>query len=151
MRFISLSPAPERGVPTYNVGLGTRYSRTVGKWKYPLSMLRVRRLVRKLKPDIVHTHYVTSGGLTGLVCGFHPTVTTAHGGDLTVGIKKRLWRPLLKAIFNHSDCINTVSEDLKEKVISLGIRPEKIRVLTPGIDTDKFSFAQREKLSRGNH
>lgn len=143
VRFVSMSPGPKRGVPTYNVGLGRKYSETQGKWKYPISMLRARRLIRKLEPDIVHAHYVTSCGLTALVCGYHPTVVTAHGSDLTTGIKSRIWRPLLRRIFEFADCVNTVSADLAEMAESLGISADKIRTLTPGIDTAKFPFSQR--------
>ncbi|MHC4362429.1 MAG: glycosyltransferase family 4 protein [Planctomycetota bacterium] len=146
--FVSMSPGPGRGVPTYNVGLGRKYSESEGKWKYPISMLRARRLIRKIKPDIVHAHYVTSCGLTALVCGFHPTVVTAHGSDLTVGIRSRIWRPLLKRIFEFSDCVNTVSPDLSDMVENLGIKPDKIETLTLGIDTEKFSFSQRRQFKK---
>jgi glycosyltransferase involved in cell wall biosynthesis len=150
VHFICLSPSPERNVPTYNVGLGGKYSQTQGKWKYPLSMFRARRLLKKLKPDIVHAHYVTSAGLTALVCGFHPTVVTAHGSDLTTGIKSRLWRPILKRIFEFADCVNVVSEDLAEMALSLGINKAKIEVLTLGVDTEKFPPVQRNKIDRSN-
>ncbi len=141
--FLSLSPSPERGVPTYNVGLGNRYSETSGKWKYPISMIRARKLLKQLKPDIVHAHYATSAGLTALVCGFHPTVVTVHGSDLTLGIKSRIWRPLLRRIFEHADCVNAVSQDLAAMVLSLGISPDKVETLTLGIDIDKFTFLER--------
>ena len=141
-----MSPSPPRGVPTYNVGFGQRYSETEGKWKYPISMLRAKRLIKKLKPDIVHAHYATSCGLTALACGFHPTVVTVHGSDLTTGIKSRIWRPLLKRIFTFADCVNTVSKDLEEMAIRLGIEPDKIETLTPGIDTDKFALTDRPEL-----
>jgi glycosyltransferase involved in cell wall biosynthesis len=146
VHFICLSPSPDRGVPTYNVGLGDRYSQTTGKWKYPISMIRTRRLIKKLKPDVVHAHYATSCGLTALVCGFHPTVVTVHGSDLTIGIKSRIWRPLLKKIFEHCDCVNTVSKDLEEMAISLGISRDKIETLTLGIDTEKFRFVEQAAL-----
>lgn len=144
--FVSMSPGPDRGVPTYDVGLGGEYSETRGKWKYPISMLRARTLIRKLRPDIVHAHYVTSCGLTALVCGFHPTVVTAHGSDLTVGMESRIWRSLLKRVFEFSDCVNTVSPDLASMVESLGINSDKIRTLTLGVDTEKFSFSRRPPL-----
>ena len=146
--FVSMSPGPERGVPTYNVGLGGKYSESEGKWKYPISMLRARRLIKRLKPDIVHAHYVTSCGLAALICGFHPTVVTAHGSDLTVGMRSRIWRPLLKRIFEFSDCVNTVSTDLQNMVRSLGIGSEKIETLTLGIDTNKFSLVKRPQIDK---
>ena len=146
--FVSMSPGPERGVPTYNVGLGRKYSESEGKWKYPISMFRARRLIKRLEPDIVHAHYVTSCGFAAMVCGFHPTVVTAHGSDLTVGIKSRIWRPLLKRIFEFSDCVNTVSTDLQNMAESLGIGSDKIETLTLGIDTDKFSYVERPRIDK---
>ena len=146
VHFVSMSPSPDRGVTTHNVGIGREYSESQGKWKYPISMLRARRLINKLRPDVVHAHYVTSCGLTALVCGFHPTVVTAHGSDLTVAMKSRIWRPLLKRVFEFSDCVNTVSPDLADMVRSLGIQASKIETLTLGIDTEKFSFLQRPEF-----
>ncbi len=148
VHYISLTPTPEREVPTYNLGFGKKYSNTEGKWKYPISMLRARRLVQRLKPDIVHTHYASSGGLAGLVCNLHPTIVTVHGTDLMVKIKSGIWRLLLKAVFNHADCINTVSEDLKNMTLSLGIPPDKIKTFTLGINTEKFSFLERPIINR---
>jgi glycosyltransferase involved in cell wall biosynthesis len=130
------------------VGIGRKYSISEGKWKYPISMLRARRLIKSLKPDIVHTHYATSGGLSGLVCGFHPTIVTVHGSDLTIGINSRIWRPLLKRIFEYTDCVNTVSEDLRDMVLSLDINPEKIETLTLGIDIDRFSFVELPAINQ---
>jgi glycosyltransferase involved in cell wall biosynthesis len=146
--FVSLSPGPERHVPTYNLGLGGKYSETQGKWKYPLSMLRARKMIRRLKPDIVHAHYATSAGLAALVCGFHPAVVTVHGSDLTTGIKSGIWRVLLTRIFRFADCVNVVSDDLGEMVLSLSIDKEKIEVLTLGIDTRRFCYAQRAKIEK---
>jgi glycosyltransferase involved in cell wall biosynthesis len=50
---------------------------------------------------------------------------------------------LLKAVFRQADCINTCTEDQKRKVMSLGTTPDKIRVLTLGVDTGKYSFKDR--------
>jgi glycosyltransferase involved in cell wall biosynthesis len=111
-------------------------------------MLRARKLIKRLEPDIVHAHYATSAGLTALVCGFHPAVLTVHGSDLTTGIKSGIWRILLKKIFGFADCVNVVSDDLGEMVLSLGINKEKIEVLTLGIDTQRFSFTRRAEIEK---
>ncbi len=151
VHFVCLSPGPERNVPTYNTGFGKTYSRTQGKWKYPLSMLRVRKLIREIKPDIIHAHYATSGGLTALVSGFHPAVVTVHGSDLINGVKSPLWKILLMKIFNYADCVNVVSHELENIALSLGINKEKIEAFTLGIDTKKFSFAERPKLVKNSN
>ena len=146
VHFVCLSPSPERDVPTYNMGFGNKYSRTQGKWKYPLSMQRVRKLIRKINPDIIHAHYATSGGLAALVSGFHPAIVTVHGSDLINNVKSPVWKYLLKKIFNYADCVNVVSHELEELALGLGIDKGKIEVLTLGIDTDKFAFVERPPL-----
>lgn len=140
VHFVALSPSPPRPVAVHEFGLGT------GKWEYPLTMLRARRVIRKLKPDIVHAHYATSGGLASLVCGRRPVVVTAHGTDLTAGARSPVWRPLLRAIFGRADSVNTVSEDLKAMAVGLGIPRDKIEVLTPGVDLSRFHPGSRPRL-----
>jgi glycosyltransferase involved in cell wall biosynthesis len=147
VHFVALSPSPPRSVPIHDAGLGGKISPGSGKWKYPLSMFRARALVRRLKPDIVHTHYATSGGLAGLVCGYYPTVVTAHGTDLTAGMESRIWRPLLKAVFEHAACVNTVSSDLTRMAMSLGVARRKIAELSLGVETGRFHMAGRPAFS----
>ena len=47
VHFISLSPGPDYGVKTYNVGFRTGYSAQSGKLKYPLSILYTARTVAR--------------------------------------------------------------------------------------------------------
>lgn len=149
VHFVAMSPSPPRGVPTHEVGLGGAYADGRGKWKYPFSMLRARGVVRRLKPDIVHTHYATSGGLAGLVCGFRPTVVTAHGTDLTGAMGSALRRTLLKAVFEQAARVNTVSSELTGMAMSLGIPRSKIAEFTLGVDTESFRPAGRRAFSGG--
>ena len=148
VHFICLSPSPPRDVPTYNLGIGKTYSQTRGKWKYPISMIRAKRLINEIKPDIIHAHYATSGGLAALLTGFHPAVLTVHGSDLINGAKSVIWRPFLKKIFRYADCINVVSQELEDIAVSFGINKEKIEVFSPGIDTNKFAFSEKPQFTR---
>src|SRR5437868_9047572 len=110
--FVVLAPGPPRRVPTYNVGCSARLGKMLGKYTYLPSMLRARRVVRSIKPDIVHAHYATSAGLAARVVNFHPWLVTAHGTDITLGVESPLWRRILQRIFSEADCVNTVSADL---------------------------------------
>lgn len=149
VRFLALSPSPPRPVPVHQLALGGGYEGGRGKWKYPLSMLRARALLRRLRPDIVHAHYATSGGLAGLVCGQRPMVITAHGTDLTQGARSPLWRPLLKAAFARADEVHAVSEDLGAMARGLGVPAEKLKVLTPGVDLSRFPAREARALRPG--
>lgn len=143
VHFVALAPGPRRQVATHDAASHGRLSRFCGKLSYLPAMWRARRIVRSLGPDIVHAHYATSAGLAAFVCGVHPWVVTAHGTDVTLGVKSVLWRRLLKGLFHKADCVNPVSEDLRQMVLSLGIPAEKIESFPFGIDTDLFRFTQR--------
>ncbi len=142
--FVALSPSPPRAVATYQLGLGKG-----GKWQYAVGMLRARSLVRRLRPDVVHAHYATSGGLAGLVCGFRPTIVTAHGTDLAGGYHSPARRALLRAVFKGADCVNPVSEELKNLALGLGVPRSKLRVLTPGVDMARFAAGRRRPRAAG--
>jgi glycosyltransferase involved in cell wall biosynthesis len=98
---------------------------------------RLRRLIRKEKPDIVHAHARIPAFLCSLLQkkrGFH-FVTTVHGHFQVTPINRRLtsWGEFAIA----------VSEDLKQYLIREFDFPEdKILLSVNGIDTDRFFPAQ---------
>jgi len=145
--FLALTPSHDRGVKTYQLGFGN-YEGDSGKWKYFVSAFRARRLLKRLKPDIVHSHYATSAGITSLIVNHPAAVVTVHGSDLTCGMKSRFWRPLLKMIFNQAACVNVVSDDLRRMAMELGVPDEKIAVINVGIDAERFSFKERSLISK---
>jgi len=47
---------------------------------FPLKMLSIysmKKLINRIRPDIVHAHYLTNYGFFGALCKFHPFVATA--------------------------------------------------------------------------
>ena len=47
-----------------------------------------RKLIRTLKPDIIHAHYIMRATLLGAASGFHPFVVTVWGSDILVAPKE---------------------------------------------------------------
>jgi len=146
VHLVALAPGPRREVPTHDVGAGEGLMRLPHKWSYLPAMLRARTVIRRLAPDIVHAHYATSAGLAAWVCNAHPWLVTAHGTDVSLGVKSPIWRVLLRAIFRQADCVNAVSEELHEMILRLGTIPTKIETFTLGIDTQRFKFSERALL-----
>jgi glycosyltransferase involved in cell wall biosynthesis len=146
VHFVALAPGPRREVPTHDVGAREGFLRLPHKWSYLPAMLRARTVIRRLAPDIVHAHYATSAGLAAWVCNARPWLVTAHGTDVSLGVKSPVWRILLRAICRHTDCVNAVSEELREMILSLGTSPAKIETFTLGIDTRRFKFSERAFL-----
>jgi glycosyltransferase involved in cell wall biosynthesis len=131
------------GVPVHDLSRGAVPRGLASKWHYLLSGLQARRLFRRLRPDVVHGHYVTSAGVVCLLAGYRPYILTAHGSDLLVAGSSPLWRPVLKRAFRRSAMLNTVSQELTDKARSLGVPAERLLLSTLGIDLGRFPWQAR--------
>src|SRR5690606_5904367 len=122
------SPTPNRNVKVINCWLGksSDISKRPTKWKYLISAIIARYNIYRIKPDIVHAHYATSGGLAAWVAHHPNSVISVHGSDVHKGIESKFWKPLLHRFFVFSKLIHVVSTDLAEKVNSLKVPEKKI-------------------------
>ena len=66
-----------------------------GNWKVLLKFKEIKRLLSQIKPDIFHSHYATSYGITGALCGFHPYIITTLGSDVLISPQKSFIYKLL--------------------------------------------------------
>lgn len=82
---------------------------TVFGWFFAIP--KIRRLMRELKPDVVHGHYLTSYGLWAVSCGIRPVVLTAWGSDILVTPHKhRFYQWLTRYIVRKADLITADAE-----------------------------------------
>jgi len=90
------------------------------------SIIQVRRLIKKTKPDIVHAHYVSTYGLLGVLTGFHPIIITPWGSDILVVSKKsKILELVTGIILRKANLITCDGENTKAVMISglLGLEP----------------------------
>lgn len=66
-------------VAVHNLGLGAGSLPLVGAL---VRLLRLRALLQKLRPDLVHCHFTLSSAGALLAARGHPTLLTAYGSDL---------------------------------------------------------------------
>jgi glycosyltransferase involved in cell wall biosynthesis len=138
VHLITLTPGRRRLYSTFNAGFKGQ-----SKWIYLPAILKARKIVRSLAPNIVHAHYATSAGLAAYFIGIHPYVVTAHGSDVAVGVRSIIGRSGLRRIFGNAAWVNPVSDELREMILGLGIDPQKVDTLSFGIDTELFKFIAR--------
>jgi len=106
----------------------------------PFTLIRVKKLIKEIKPDIINGHYITSYGTLAALLGFHPLVNTAWGSDILVTPKKFLpckWS--VKYALKKADLITCDAEHMKKAMIKFGVKEEKIKIINFGIDTKKFT------------
>jgi len=120
--------------------------------KYPsafLNLFPARRLIKRIKPDILNAHYITLHGYLGVFSGFHPLILTAYGSDVHTDPQRNpLYRILTKKALKKADLIVCDSQMVREGLIKLGAVPSKIRIIYNGVDTQLFNPQQRDERLR---
>jgi len=100
---------------------------------------RVKKLIRTIKPDLLHAHFVTHYGYWGAQSGFHPFVVSGWGDDVLIHPKKAGLSYLVNCALRSADRITCDGENSFEAIQNLGIPRGKIALITHGVDTKKFS------------
>lgn len=111
-----------------------------GNKGYFLNVPFLRILLRKLKPDLLHTHYASGYGTLGRLCKFHPYVLSVWGSDVydfpyELPLKMRLLQKNLRA----ADLIASTSHVMAKQTHSICEGLSKIHVTPFGIDTKSFN------------
>ena len=106
----------------------------------PLDHWRVRHIIRRIKPDILHAHYLINYGFRAACSGFHPLVLTAWGSDVLVQAKRsNISRWEVNFALKRADMVTCDGEHIIGELVKLGAGREKIKLIYFGIDTRKFS------------
>ena len=106
---------------------------------------RLRKIIRRIQPDIVHAHYATGYGLWGSCQNIAPFALTVWGTDIEDALKNRLTTaPIVRRTLKKARCITSASRFLAER--TLAFEPsikDKIHVVPFGVplqnDTDDHS------------
>jgi teichuronic acid biosynthesis glycosyltransferase TuaC len=114
-------------------------------------LLPAWRLHRKHDFDCIDSHYVYPDGFAAILLGRLlglPVFISARGTDINVFPKFRLIRPLIRWAMHRADGIIAVSAALKHEIVKLGVRADKVQVITNGIDTARFHVVERSAARR---
>jgi len=124
--------------------------------RMPLIMKELKKLIRKLSPDVIHAHQITPSGLWGALSNFHPFIITPIGSDVLVHARENSFYKLITHhVLRKADLITSDSFALRDAIFQFGGSPEKTHIIQNGVD---FSFFNpnvdgrrlREKLGLGD-
>jgi glycosyltransferase involved in cell wall biosynthesis len=90
--------------------------------------------------DVIDAHYVYPDGVAALrlAGGKWPVVITARGSDVTQLPDFSLPRRWIEWAVRRADGLIAVSAALAERLVALGARPDRVRVLRNGVDLAGF-------------
>lgn len=100
----------------------------------------LRRLVRERRFDIVHAHdYKTD--LLALLLARHEKVaplSTAHGWTGHSWKERLLYYPIDKRLLARFPRVVAVSSEIRQELVRVGVRPERVTTILNGIDHRRF-------------
>ncbi|MCY6483574.1 glycosyltransferase [Clostridium aestuarii] len=107
------------------------------KLSYFLLINKVKNIINKVKPDILHGHYATSYGMLGKMSGFHPFIVSAWGSDIyEFPNRNKLNEKMLKSILNSADAVCSTSNNMS---LEMKKYYDGDIIITPfGVDLSKF-------------
>ena len=108
---------------------------------------KIRRLIKKIKPDIVHAHYVTQYGFCGAFSGFHPLVISPWGSDIAIDPERSIIkRWLVEYALKKVDIVSAGTEISKRRLMELKCSKDKIAPLRiASVDTNEFTPSKRSE------
>ncbi|MFH1776622.1 MAG: glycosyltransferase family 4 protein [Candidatus Omnitrophota bacterium] len=154
--LITDHPVPITGVTVHDISWKTdTRPRYIRYWRLGVNIrfirilktiLKIRRLVKQISPDILHLHTLLYPAYLGVCTKFHPLVITPWNGDMLWSRKKSLGHNLLvQYALRVADLITHNSRQMKEKCIRRGVREKRLEMVQcPGVDLQRF-YPQEKK------
>jgi glycosyltransferase involved in cell wall biosynthesis len=127
-------------------------------WRDVPALLELVRLLRRERPQIVHTHAAKGGtlGRAAALLAFprarnRPVlVHTYHGHSLTGYFAPRtaaVYRAIERTLALASDCLIAVSDEVRDDLVEIGVAPaSKFEVVPLGFDLKPFTTPSRPRL-----
>jgi L-malate glycosyltransferase len=103
--------------------------------------LAIKKLIKTIKPDLIHAHFIAKYGFHLPDLKFRPTIVSAWGDDVLILPKKsRLICWYTKKVLDSVDRVYAVSRNIGDHVVSDFCIPEtRVHYLPFGIDTGLFT------------
>ena len=135
VHLLTVQPGPIPGVTVHDIrsGFGPKPLR------YLLSLGRVKSLLKSIRPDLLHTHFLTGYGYWGHFSGWHPHMLTVWGDDVYVTpFETKLKHWLARRALAGADYVTGDSADIIQACVALGARPDRAEVVQWGVDFRQF-------------
>src|SRR5207248_1113815 len=100
-----------------------------------------RRRVARFRPDLIYATWAYPDGWATVRMARRvglPVVIQVHGSDVLVTTRHAKRRELTFDALRAADGVVAVSQDLADRALAEGVRPERVRVVYGGVDPALF-------------
>jgi glycosyltransferase involved in cell wall biosynthesis len=110
----------------------------------PALFFDLRRVIRRIQPDILHAGPLQRSAFLAALTGFQPLVSMSWGYDLLLDAERNAaWRWATRFTLQHSAALVGDCETIRQLAISYGMPAERIVTFPWGIDLEHFSPGDR--------
>lgn len=135
-RQVEDRPVPE-GVEIVHWAGGQRPYR----WQeLPRLVFDFRRIIKYIKPDIVHAGPIQTCAFIAALSGFQPLLTMSWGFDLMEDVYKNYWMDrITRFVLRHSSSFISDALVTRDKAVVYGMNPDHTLVFPWGVDLQHFA------------
>ena len=136
LRQVEDRPVPE-GVEIIHWVGGQREFR----WRdLPRLVLDFRRVVKRLRPDLIHAGPIKTCALIAVLSGFRPILTMSWGFDLMEDVQRgRWWQHATRYTLKRSTFFTSDAQITRNTAIEYGMNPNHTVVFPWGVDLNHFT------------
>ena len=105
----------------------------------PRLVMDFRRVVKRIKPDIVHAGPIQTCAFIAALSGFRPILAMSWGYDLVQDADKSAWmRWMTRYTLKRSTFLTSDANISRDKAVSFGMNPAKTVIFPWGTDIEHF-------------
>lgn len=111
------------------------------RWRdVPRLALDLRRVIRELKPDLIHAGPVQTCAFIAALSGFRPILTMSWGFDLMEDAERN-WRMqrITRYVLRNTTFFTSDAEVTRDKAVQYGMDPNRAIVFPWGVNLDHFT------------
>ena len=122
----------------------TRYNKFINLF---LTYRKIRKLIKKINPDIIHIHFLNAFAFLGILSGFCPVVSSVWGSDIALfGERNPITNSVFKYILKKSDLIQVFDKATANFFVKrYNLNSKKIYVLLWGVNPSVFKPIKKRK------
>jgi len=137
----NLRQIEDRPIPLQIQQVLWKGGQTSFRWRdVPRLVLDLKRVIKEIKPDLIHAGPIQTCAFLAVLSGFHPILTMSWGFDLMQDVERNEWmKRITRYVLRHSDFFTSDAQVTRDRAIAYGMNPVRTVVFPWGVDLKHFN------------
>jgi glycosyltransferase involved in cell wall biosynthesis len=110
-----------------------------------------KKIIRRIRPDVLHALYIQDCGLFAALSNFHPFVLSVLGSDISIyPIQSRIYKYITGYVLRKADAVHANNKYATDILVRMGVSRGKIVEVQWGVDTSVF-FPSAKSIDLKNY